>query len=73
VKIDEIVDLIEKLAQDAADCPEENCGDHDVPIEVAVRLVDMLPDLFDDGWVKGRAWGRKQAIDACVGGKHKLG
>ena len=35
---DDAIRLILNLASQAAACPEVNCGDHDVPIEVAERV-----------------------------------
>lgn len=40
-----IAHLINGLAADAAACPELNCGDHDVPISIAVALLNEPLDI----------------------------
>jgi hypothetical protein len=48
---DELMAHVEALADDALNCPEEGCGDHDLPIGEAIRLAiyanDTRPSLGD--------------------------
>jgi len=36
------IKLVEMLSEDAANCGDMNCGDHDVPIDVAQRILYRL-------------------------------